>query len=504
MPIQNIPTIAQRNALEGNVFLGQMREDFQQDTGLWAAGLTHPELSELVIANQETDGRFILDTYLNTPLMNGQTRSFPCYATSHGWYESDDTYQGFVVADVTGAVGAATWRIEGVRDYIYHQVGEYLMSPRRLLFRITEVGIVGGVEYVDVQKANGTVFAAGDIVVDEKLGFITNFNAEGTGQPQGREDYPYRRENNLGIIKASVEMTGSRMGNRMKILRFAGEEAPIHQGVWNTLMHMRRFRQNALMYSTKSPVGAEVVTPEGILHTIMNQSLLTTDYTVAGGAGEAQLQAFSELVTQESPTNAFLWMMGSRLFARMQQVAVTYVSSGSLTYGSFSPDQGNRLGLNVSGYTYMGVKHDFVHLKDFDDTNVTGSPLNGTPTAQAINFKEFGLALSVGFTDSATSADGQTAGIPLISYRYRVGPDGQQRNMVGGIFRGMTGAFGTSIGNDGVAPFVGEAEAASLMEQAAMKIVSTDLDVARIFWLCEVGPRVVKAKTAHGYMRAVS
>jgi hypothetical protein len=301
----------------------------------------------------------------------------------------------------------------------YFQVGDVIrVAGTGALLRVTAIGINGSVQTVSVQLPDqsaitvATSIGAGTAV---PAGHVFTAFGEGTNGPDGRLFLPEEEYNYTQILKRSMKVTGSEMANKTLL----GDGKAWYWTVENILMkEFARDREILLMFGQRASSGG-IKWSRGIFDYVNTSGQLTT-YASGTGVVEADLQSHIAKLLPEGGSNDLLVLCGSTFLTKVQAALKDYK-----IHGSTSDGLGSRMaGLDFAGYAFGGKTVYFVYYELFDDSSVV--PVV-TPSASAINFKDFSLWLDMG-SDSA--------GRKLINLKYRQ-HGSVQRKFVHKVIPGM-------------------------------------------------------------------
>ena len=335
-----------------------------------------------------------------------------------------------VTATLTLDLAAATV------DLGYFQVGDVVrIAKTGALGRVTGIAIAGGFQTIDVVNPTGVAWANNTTSVNglptvssaDTIGHVFSAFGEGTNGPAGRLYLPTEDYNYTQIIKGALKVTGSEMSNKTilgdgKAWYFTNEEI--------MLKEFARDREILIMFGQRASSGG-VKWTRGIFDFVNGGGVLTT-YASSPGVAESDLQGHIEDLLPEGGSAEYLALVGSRFLSRVQVALKDYAVGGAQSYGSLG---NNMAGLDFAAYKFAGKTVYFAYYELFDDSAIL--PYVGTPSATAINFRDFSLWLDMG-KDSA--------GQSLIKLKYKA-HGGVQRKFVHKVIPGMmefdsTGADG--------------------------------------------------------------
>lgn len=364
--------------------------------------------------------------YYMTTLLDKLGSSEPVAQSTFSWNIMDRTRKSCnlngstAIGDGTATVVIDTDITASGADLGYFQIGDVLrVGATGTLLRVTAITISGGVQRLSVQKTNqGTITIATDIGSGASVpaGHVFTAFAEGSTGPDGRLFLPTEDYNYTQILRRSMKVTGSEMSNKTLI----GDGKAWYFTVENILMkEFARDREVLVMFGKRDSAGS-IKWTRGIFDWVNSSGQLTT-YSSAIGVTEADLQAHIAKLLPEGGSSELLVLCGSTFLTKVMNALKDYKIHGS------TPDSlGSRMaGLDFAGYSFAGKTIYFAYYELFDDTAVL--PYVSTPTATAINFRDFSLWLDMGSDD---------AGRKLVSLKYKA-HGGAQRKFVHKIIPGM-------------------------------------------------------------------
>lgn len=383
--------------------------------------------------------------YYMTTLLDRMGAFEPVARDVFSWSTMDRTRKSATytaVANGTTAAATLTLDIAAVSPQLgYFQVGDVIrVGKTGALGRVTTIGISGGFQTIIVARPDGTNWSTAEIPAvtsGDVIGHVFSAFGEGTNGPDGRLYLPTEDYNYTQIIKASLKVTGSEMSNRTilgdgKAWYFTNEEI--------MLKEFARDREILIMFGQRASNGG-IKWTRGIFDFVNSGGIVNT-YASTPGVAESDLQGHIEDLLPEGGSAEYLALVGSRFLTRVQVALKDYAVGGAQNYGSLG---NNMAGLDFQAYKFAGKTVYFAYYELFDDPSVL--PYVGTPSATAINFRDFSLWLDMG-KDSA--------GQSLIKLKYKA-HGGIQRKFVHKVIPGMmefdsTGADGGFAANsfDGV------------------------------------------------------
>lgn len=382
--------------------------------------------------------------YYMTALLDKLGAAEPVARSVFSWSIQDRTRQAAnYTAIANGTTATATLTLDTVAvapNLGYFQVGDVIrIGKTQALGLVSAIGISGGFQTISVTRPDGSVWSTTPlpaVTSADSIGHVFTAFGEGTNGPEGRLFLPTEDENYTQIIKKAMKVTGSEMSNRTIL----GDGKAWYFTVENILMQeFARDREILMMFGQKANSGG-VRWTRGIFDFVNTSGVLTT-YGSTPGVTEQALQDHIEKLLREGGSSEYLVLCGSTFLAKVMATLKDYKIHNS------TPDSlGSRMaGLDFEGYSFLGKKVYFAYYELFDDPAIL--PFVGTPSATAINFRDFSLWLDLG-------AD--SGGNRLIKMKYKA-HNGAQRKFVHKVIPGMmtfdgTGAEGGFAANsfDGV------------------------------------------------------
>lgn len=495
MPTIYNPSNAQQQAQYNRVVVGAELDANQQDGSLWASGLTAQELAYTIARKWQDRDKWFMAGFLE----NMPGRSFSVASQEHGWYEMGNTRRGVALQEPTGGfvLNAANLVAETANASQYYQVNDVLNFPKKGAFQAKVVAVdmtgPGATEKLTLAKIDGTNWIAGDVADNDFVGYAFNAYPEKSGQPNGRTYRPEYYSNKLTITKATTEYSGDALTQRIQIFPESYVKFNEHETVKEFCIN----KENVLMWSQESPAGANSLQSRGMVHDILDNSQVETQYT--GAAVEADLQTTIRNLSSLNPSYEYMLLAGSELYYDTTAALKEYVVDGGVLYGSVGDIQQElAVGYKIGQYQFGTHTISLKHYRGFDDTNVTGTT---AASATDIDFKSFGLFLNMmmqgGVTDGG-NGPGSGNSIPYVSYAYK-SMGGVDRSMVVGFLQGMTGLNN----NAGFGSALTDIQQMANMDQSVAQMVSSDLDCDRMFMLGQVGSRLVAVDTGHASIRKI-
>lgn len=362
--------------------------------------------------------------YYMTALLDKMGASEPVARDVFSWSIQDRTrLSATYTAIANGTTATATLTLDTVASGVnlgYFQPGDVIrVAKTGALGLVAAISISGGFQTIDITRPDGSSWSTGvlpAVTSGDTIGHVFTAFGEGTNGPAGRVFLPVEDENYTQILKRSMKVTGSEMSNKTLL----GDGKAWYFEVENILMkELARDREILVMFGQKANSGG-VRWTRGIYDWVSTSGVLTT-YSSTPGVSEADLQSHIEKLVREGGSSELLVLCGSVFLSRVMNALKDYKIHNS-TPGNLGSTMA---GLDFSGYSFMGKTIYFAYYELFDDPMVL--PYTSTPSATAVNFRDFSLWLDMG-TDSS--------GHNLFTLKYKA-LNGAQRKFVHKIIPGM-------------------------------------------------------------------
>jgi hypothetical protein len=372
--------------------------------------------------------------YYMTALLDKLGAAEPVARDVFSWSIQDRTrLSATYTAIANGTTATATLTLDTVAvspNLGYFQVGDVIrVGKTGALGLVAAIAIAGGFQTIDVTRPDGSNWAVGvlpAVTSADLIGHAFTAFGEGTNGPNGRLFLPVEDENYTQIIKRAMKVTGSEMSNKTIL----GDGKAWYFEVENILMkEFARDREVLVMFGQKANANG-IRWTRGIYDWVTTSGILTT-YASTPGVSESDLQAHIQKLVREGGSAEYLVLCGSKFLSDVMVSLKDYKIHGS------TPDSlGSRMaGLDFSGYSFAGKTVYFAYYELFDDPAVL--PFVSTPSATAVNFRDFSLWLDMG-SDSS--------GRKLFTLKYKA-LNGAQRKFIHKIIPGMMTFDGS--GEDG-------------------------------------------------------
>ncbi len=359
-----------------------------------------------------------------TALLDKLGAAEPVARDVFSWSIQDRTRQSATyTAIANGTTATATLTLDTAASGAnlgYYQPGDVIrVGKTGALGLVSAIAIAGGFQTIDVTRPDGSVWSTTPlpaVTSGDVIGHVFTAFGEGTNGPAGRVFLPVEDENYTQIIKRAMKVTGSEMSNRTIL----GDGKAWYFTVENILMQeFARDREILMMFGQKANSGG-VRWTRGIFDFVNTSGVLTT-YSSTPGVTEASLQDHIEKLLREGGSSEYLVLCGYTFLAKVMNTLKDYKIVGH------NPDSlGSRMaGLDFEGYSFLGKKVYFAYYELFDDPAVL--PYVSTPSATAINFRDFSLWLDLG---------NDSSGNRLIKMKYKA-HNGAQRKFIHKVIPGM-------------------------------------------------------------------
>lgn len=488
--ITQLPTIAQINAQAGVTAAIDERVAHQQDGHLWSSGLNEGEIYRtlfLKFRSKELGNRYFLDTFFRFFMKYSEER---VGSSAFEWFEQGKIRFGSVITN-TPADGANTTVITTARTTPYCLEGDVLQTTSGIQMRVEADAVLnGGFEEFTVKKLDGTNWAVGELVTNQALGYVSTAFGEGTDQPNGRRWRPERKSNKLTITKTTSANTGDARTERAEV-QIGGRTVWVDFNELATAEEHYRNINNNYFWSRPTPDAASEMQGEGILPTIEREASANTTWN--GAVTEAAFQDIARQFDVLNDTDEFLVLAGTTVYHDLAVAMQPYHQDGSVIYGQFGAKKEQLFGLNVKQYSFQDKVFNIKAYKGLNDTDVTGTPPGGTPTATARDYKNYMLFINTG--NAMAGSLNNMKDEPYIRFKYK-SLHGVDRKLVLGTLRGMTGL---TNGRGAVSN-----EMQDIRSLVQSNPVATGLDMDRFFMLSQIGVCTVAADVAHGWGAAVA
>lgn len=307
---------------------------------------------------------------------------------------------------------------------------DVIRLPNGINAIVTAIGNSTTFQTITVTKTDGTVWAIGDVAVNDAIGHAYNLQDEYSDSPKGRIFLPEERYNSLAIMRRSTNVSGSALTNKT---RLGDGKSWYYTNEDITSRELASDREIFVLTGQATAAGLPK-SGDGILKLVEN---FGTNTFYSGVVTEAKLQEHIIKMVLESDSNEMVALCGINFLAQATQAMSPYHINGGISYGSFSGK--NTFGLGMKSYEFLGKIIHFVHYQLFDDKTVF--PFSGQGNSSVRNYSHAALFLDMG-KDSK--------GVDLISLKYKE-HDGIQRKLTHDYIYGIaTGKGQASNGKDGM------------------------------------------------------
>jgi len=391
------------------------------DNYIFNSGISKPEHSAFLT---EKFG----SVYTMTSLLDKLGAAKPVYAKAYSWSILDRTRSNATISsgDGTGATVTLTLDIAADTSNLgYFLVDDVLRTETGTIVKVTAVGTGGGFQTITVARVDGTNIVAADFADGEKIGHLSTAFDEGSTGPNGRLFLPSEDYNYTQIFRRAVKVSRGAASSKSYI-NVGGKE------YWYFTNEQKMFdeffadQERSLMFGTRTTSGNKT-TSGGIYDKVVTQALgQVVNFTTATGITESDFFTLIPRLIRQGCSKNLLLLAGSEAASDIQQALRTYTLNGGVNFGSFGS---NKVGIDIPGYSFMGVNIAFQHYPMFDDEKTL--PFTSTSTSTKVNFRQAALVLDLG----------EGAGEPNISKVYRDGDMGDAR-MIKTLIPGMIGQSG--------------------------------------------------------------
>lgn len=228
------------------------------------------------------------------------------------------------------SVDAANRIYERLYDTVYFQDGTTAM--------ITGISGLGTATPSVELTPNVATSALPNVLAGDEFGIVSNGHSEGSGQPRGRLTKISTYENDLQIIKESLEVTGTEMTN-MSWLQLGGKaNAPLYtNGLMDLEYRMAQAMSGALLYQERTTntivdptTGNEIKTTEGLLPFMRRES---PALSVAPGTFTVNdFNTIDKFLDRSFTGNNILSLIGIDRHQEIEDVLVDYFSDTNIDY----------------------------------------------------------------------------------------------------------------------------------------------------------------------------
>lgn len=286
------------------------------------------------------------------------------------------------------SVDAANRIYERLYDTVYFQDGT----------TGTITAVVGlGTPTPSVEITPNNVLAALPAVADgDEFGIVSNAHSESSGQPRGRITKFDVYENDLQVIKESIEVSGHQMTN-MTWLKLNGQDnAPVYTDGLNDLEYrMAHAISGALLYQERTTnniidpaTGNPIVTTEGLLPFMRRESPALS--VAIGALTVNDFDTIDRFLTRSFAGNNILSMFGIERHQEVENVLVPYFANTNIDFTRKAVNkvlfgENEALAATVNFTVLVKSERRFL-LKRFDQLNhpKQGGVEGGSPVNQTI------------------------------------------------------------------------------------------------------------------------
>lgn len=394
---------------------------------VFQSGIHFPEFSRILT--------YKYPQYYMTTLLDKMGAAEPVSQDTFSWDIMDRTRASATYTTLAnGTTATATLTLDTASNVTagigYFQVGDVIrISKTGELGVVTAIGTSGNFQTINIARNDGANWSTGTlpaVTSGDLIGHVFSAFGEGTNGPAGRVFLPVEDYNYTQILKRSLKVTGSEMTNRTIL----GDGRAWYFTVEDLLMkEFARDREILIMFGQKANANG-IKWSRGIYDWVNTSGQITT-YASTPGVSEADLQNHIAKLLPEGGSAEYLVLCGSTFLTKVMAALKDYKIFRS-TEGSLEK---HMAGLDFHGYVFAGKTVYFAYYELFDDPKVL--PYLGTPSAAAVNFRDFSLWLDMG-------TDNNGRGLVKLKYKQH---GGIQRKFIHKVIPGMMTADGA--GADG-------------------------------------------------------
>jgi hypothetical protein len=263
-----------------------------------------------------------------------------------------------------------------------------------------------------------TVVAADELVIN------SNAHGEGTTQPKGRFSGTRKYENNLQIIKETLEVTGTQMtdGLWFNQVQIPGENgtsisAYYVKGQQDTEYRIALEAEGAFLFGQKNTnptvaidpdTGKAIRTTEGIVPYITNEGN-EVNYT-PGSFTVSKFNEINKIADREHAPSYYCAFLGIDLHEEIDDTFVDYLKDTNVSFDTDmlgGGEMGKQKGINI-GFKYLnkgGRHYAFKRLHSFSNQKTYG--------ASQYNYPQWGLFIPLGMNKTDQGK------LPTVGLRYK-------------------------------------------------------------------------------------
>jgi len=360
------------------------------------ADLQKPDISELLTYRFP---QYTLTTLLDRLGRNAGVKNERAGDNSFYWFEKGRFRKSYAVGAGSSNLDTATATVKLLSTTVADcglLVGDVIRFENEQYGSISAVTQNSGNVDLTVVSADGNfALAAG-----AAFGHLYNTQVEFSDSPLGRVWQEEKITEKLAIMRRAVICSTTEAG---QIKWIDGGRSYYFRNEMETMQEFQKDKELYILtgksFGTLSTTGRQ--SGNGIIPRVLADGVVGS-YTSA--IVETDLQAQIKQMILNSPAREFTVLCGIDAYGDIQNALRDYAVEGSMTYGTLS-EIGNKVGLNIKQYHFMGVTLNLEQYLPFSDRTVYPTPVNG-----GVNYDKVALFLNMGSDDS---------GNPLISLKHK-------------------------------------------------------------------------------------
>jgi hypothetical protein len=358
------------------------------------ADLQKPDISEMLTYRFP---QYTLTTLLDRLGRNSGVRAGD---DTFSWFEKGRFRKSYAVgagsSGLTGGTTATVKLLSTTVDDANLLVGDVLRFENDQFGFITAIAQNSADVDLTVSSADGNW----DLGAGDAFGHLYNAQTEFSDSPSGRVWQEEQVTEKLAIMRRSVICSTTEAGN---IKWIDGGRSYYFRNEMETLKEFQFDKEMYILtgksFGTLSTTGRQ--SGNGIIPRVLTDGVVG-NYSSA--IVETDIQAQVENMILNSPAREYTVLCGIQAFGDIQKALAPYVMDGGMNYGSLGTI-GNKVGLNIQQYQYMGVTLNLQQYLPFSDTTIFPKPVNG-----GIDYGKVALFVNMG-SDSE--------GTPLICLKHK-------------------------------------------------------------------------------------
>jgi uncharacterized protein YkvS len=357
------------------------------------ADLQKPDISEMLTYRFP---QYTLTTLLDRLGRNAGVRAGD---DTFSWFEKGRFRKSYAVGAGSSGLTSATATVKLLSTTVADAnllVGDVLRFENDQFGFITTIAQNSADVDLTVSSADGDF----DLGAGDAFGHLYNAQTEFSDSPSGRVWQEEQVTEKLAIMRRSVICSTTEAGN---IKWIDGGRSYYFRNEMETLKEFQFDKEMYILtgksFGTLSTTGRQ--SGNGIIPRVLVDGVVG-NYSSA--IVETDIQAQVENMILNSPAREYTVLCGIQAFGDIQKALAPYVMDGGMNYGSLGTI-GNKVGLNIQQYQYMGVTLNLQQYLPFSDTTIFPKPVNG-----GIDYGKVALFVNMG-SDSE--------GTPLISLKHK-------------------------------------------------------------------------------------